>query len=273
MKSYNPRKRTPHVEMSEAEEMDLWRKLRKTHDLEIRNRLLVYYAPIVKFIAGRMMMNMPPNVEFEDLVGYGTLGLIDAISKFDITKGVKFKTYANARIHGAILDELRASDWIPRSVRKKARDIERVIQGIEAKLGRPASDEEIAKALDLSFEEYAELLSQISGTNMMSMDDLWYIGKDDDEISVGDQVKDMETPSADITVEREEAKALLKDMILKLPEREKQVVYLYYYEELTLKEIGDILNVTESRVSQIHTQCILRLRSKLAKERELFGSL
>ncbi len=259
--------------MTEDEENKLWVKYKKTGDLESRNRLLLFFAPIVKFIAGRMAMNMPPNVEYEDLVGYGTLGLIDAIDKFDLSKGNKFKTYANSRIRGAILDELRASDWIPRSVRKKARDIERVIQGLESRLGRPASDEEIAKALDLSFQEYAELLSQISGTAMLSLNDVWYIGKDDDEITVGDQVEDLESVTPDLQIERDEAKSTLKDIIMKLPEREKQVIFLYYYEELTLKEIGEVLNVTESRVSQIHTQCVLRLRSRLAKEREIFGSL
>ncbi|OGH63327.1 MAG: RNA polymerase sigma factor WhiG [Candidatus Lindowbacteria bacterium RIFCSPLOWO2_12_FULL_62_27] len=259
--------------MTEEEEMKLWKIYKKTSDLDARNKLILYFAPVVKFVAGRMMVNMPPNVEYEDLVSYGTLGLIDAIDKFDITKGIKFKTYANLRIQGAILDELRASDWIPRSIRKKARDVERAIQALEAKLGRPATDEEIAKALDMSFEEYAELLSQISGTAMLSLNDVWYIGKDDDEITVGDQVEDTESTTPDLQIERDEAKSLLKEMILKLPEREKQVIYLYYYEELTLKEIGEVLNVTESRVSQIHTQCILRLRSKLAKERELFGSL
>lgn len=273
MKPYYPKRKPQRMDMSEEDELKLWHKYRKSHDLETRNTLLVYYAPIVKFIAGRMAMNMPPNVEFEDLVGYGTLGLIDAIDKFDVTKGIKFKTYANARIRGAILDELRASDWIPRSVRKKARDIERVIQDLEARLGRPAMDEEIAKALDMSFEEYAEVLSQISGTAMLSLNDVWYIGKDDDEITIGDQVEDHESTTPDLQIERDEAKSILKDLIMKLPEREKQVIYLYYYEELTLKEIGEVLNVTESRVSQIHTQCILRLRSKLAKERELFGSL
>lgn len=259
--------------MSEEDELKLWYKYRKLHDIETRNILIQYFAPVVKFIAGRMAMNMPPNVEFEDLVGYGTLGLIDAIDKFDVTKGIKFKTYANARIRGAILDELRASDWIPRSIRKKARDVEKVIQAIEAKLGRPATDEEIAQALDMSFDEYAELLSQISGTGMLSLDEVWYIGKDDDEITVVDQVEDTEASPPDLNMERDEAKAMLKDLIMKLPERERQVIYLYYYEELTLKEIGEVLNVTESRVSQIHTQCILRLRSKLAKEREFFGSL
>lgn len=273
MTAYPRRKNPPREEISEEEELKLWHKYRKTHDLEIRNRLLVYYAPIVKFIAGRMAMNMPPNVEFEDLVGYGTIGLIDAISKFDVTKGIKFKTYANARIRGAILDELRASDWIPRSVRKKARDIEHVIQDIEAKMGRPATDEEIAKAMGISFGEYAELLSQISGTSMLSLNDVWYIGKDDDEITIGDQVEDTDASTPDLQIERDEAKSLLKDLIMKLPEREKQVVYLYYYEELTLKEIGEVLNVTESRVSQIHTQCILRLRSKLAKDSDLFSNL
>ncbi len=259
--------------MTEEEELQLWKKFKKTADLECRNKLILYHAPLVKFIAGRMAMNMPPNVEYDDLVGYGTLGLMDAVEKFDITRGIKFKTYANQRIQGAILDELRASDWIPRSVRKKARDVERNIQGLEAKLGRPPSDEEISKSLGMSFEEYAELLSEISGTSMLSLNTVWYIGKDDDEITVGDQVEDAEHVTPDLHIEREEAKSILKDIIMKLPDREKQVVYLYYYEELTLKEIGDVLNVTESRVSQIHTQCMLRLRSKLAKDKDLFGNL
>lgn len=272
MRNYGRRK-YEQIHLTEEEEQKLWYKYRKTKDLESRNILIQFFAPVVKFIAGRMAMNMPPNVEFDDLVGYGTLGLIDAIDKFDVTKGIKFKTYANARIRGAILDELRASDWIPRSIRKKARDVEKVIQALESKLGRPAEDGEIAKALDMSFDEYAELLSQISGTGMLSLDEVWYIGKDDDEITVVDQVEDAEASPPDMNLEREEAKAMLKEIIMKLPEREKQVIYLYYYEELTLKEIGEVLKVTESRVSQIHTQCVLRLRAKLAKEREMFGSL
>lgn len=267
------RKRTVQEEMTEEEETKLWTKYARTKDREIRDRLLLHYAPIVKYIAGRMAMGMPPNVEYDDLVGYGTLGLIDAIDKFDVRKGNKFKTYANLRIRGAIFDEMRASDRIPRSVRKKARDVDRIIQELEAKLGRPATDEEIAKSMDITFEEYAELLSEISGTSMLSLDEVWYIGKDDDEVTIGDQVEDTEHTSPDVMIEREEARAILKDIIGKLPEREKQVVYLYYYESLTLKEIGEVLNVTESRVSQIHTQCMARLRGKLAKEKDVFGSL
>jgi RNA polymerase sigma factor for flagellar operon FliA len=249
--------------LKKKSEEELWKSYRKTKDPEIRDYFIRQYAPLVKYVAGKVAIGMPQNVEFEDLVGYGVFGLFDAIEKFDPDKHVKFKTYAVTRIRGSIFDELRSIDWVPRSVRQKTKEVEDTISHLEANLGRSASDNEIAKALNLSIENYQDLILKISGTSIMSIHDIWYTGEDNDKISIAESIESPSSLNPDTIVEKNEIKRVIIEAINELPEKEKKVLVLYYYEDLTLKEIGEVLDVTESRVSQLHTKAILRLRAKL----------
>ncbi len=249
--------------LDEKTEDQLWRRYRKTKDPELRDRLVRQYAPLVKYVAGKVAVGMPQNVEFDDLVGYGVFGLFDAIEKFDPDKHVKFKTYAVTRIRGAIFDELRSIDWVPRSVRQKAREIEDTVRRLEASLGRAASDEEIANALNMSFKDFEKTMLKISATSILSLNDVWYTGEDNDKVSIADSIESPQSLNPDIIVEKDEIKRVIVQAIGELPEKEKKVLVLYYYEDLTLKEIGQVLEVTESRVSQLHTKAIMRLRAKL----------
>jgi RNA polymerase sigma factor for flagellar operon FliA len=253
---------------SRLSEEELWTLYRRNKDPSIRDTFIRQYSPLVKYVAGKVAANMPSTVEFEDLVGFGVFGLLDAIDKFDPEKNVKFKTYAVTRIRGAIFDELRSIDWVPRSVRQKTKEIEEAIVGLEAKLGRPASDSEIAGALGLSEDELTRTMLKISGTAVLSLNDVWYSGDESDKISIGDSIESPSSFNPDSSVEREEIKRVIVQAINELPDKEKKVLVLYYYEDLTLKEIGQVLEVTESRVSQLHTKAILRLRAKLTNVRK-----
>ena len=208
-------------------------------------------------------IGMPQNVDFDDLVGYGVFGLLDAIEKFDPNKDIKFKTYAVTRIRGAIYDELRSIDWVPRSVRQKAKELERVIGKLENRLGRSAKDDEIAKELGVSVRELRTLILKISGASILSLSDVWFVGDESDKVSVMETIESPRSLNPDVIVEREEVKNIIVEAISDLPDKEKKVLILYYYEDLTLKEIGEVLQVTESRISQLHTKAIMRLRSKL----------
>ena len=243
----------------------LWDMYSKENDQSIRDYFVIKYAPLVKYVAGKVSMGMPQNIEFDDLVSYGVFGLIDAISKFDPARGIKFKTYAMTRIRGAIFDELRSIDWIPRSIRQKAKQIEQVISELENKLGRTVEDEEIAREMGMPSEEFQSLLNKLSCTSMLSLNDIWYLGDDNDELSILETLEAPENMNPDILVEKEEIRDYIIDAIQKLPDKEKKVIVLYYYEDLTLKEIGEILEVTESRVSQLHTKAIMRLRGRLGR--------
>jgi RNA polymerase sigma factor for flagellar operon FliA len=244
-------------------EQDLWKLYRKSGDSRIRDYFVKQYAPLVKYVAGKIAIGMPHNVEFDDLVGFGVFGLFDAIEKFDPGKHVKFKTYAVTRIRGAIFDELRSIDWVPRSVRQKAREVEETVRSLESRLGRSATDEEIAEAMDMDVESFQSLILKISSTSILSLNDVWYTGEDDDQISIVESVESPKSLNPDAIVEREEIKRVIVEAIDELPEKEKKVLILYYYEDLTLKEIGHVLGVTESRISQLHTKAIMRLRAKL----------
>ena len=193
---------------------------------------------------------------------------MDAIDKFDPDKNVKFKTYAVTRIRGSIFDELRSMDWVPRSVRQKTREIEDAVSRLESRLGRTASDSEVAGSLGVSEDEFHQTLFKISGTSIMSLNDVWYSGDDSERISIGDSIESPSSMNPDVIVEKEEIKRVIVEAINELPEKEKMVLVLYYYEDLTLKEIGQVLNVTESRVSQLHTKANLRLRAKLTNIRK-----
>jgi RNA polymerase sigma factor for flagellar operon FliA len=244
-------------------EEELWKEYKRTNDPKIREVFVHQYSPLVKYVAGKVKMGMPQNIEFEDLVGYGVFGLLDAIEKFDPTRDIKFKTYAVTRIRGAIYDELRAIDWVPRSIRQKAKELENAIGKLENKLGRVAKDEEIAQQLGIPVEEFHNILLKLSGTTLVSINDAWFTSDDNDKVSIIETIQSPMELNPDTMAEREEVKKMIVKTIEELPEKEKKVLILYYYEDLTLKEIGEVLNVTESRVSQLHTKSIMRLRSKL----------
>lgn len=241
---------------------ELWKKYKQTHDPKIREQLILKYTPYVKYIAGRVAMGLPPNVEVEDLYGYGIFGLIDAIEKFEPDRQIQFKTYAQTRIRGSILDELRKLDWTPRSVRQKARQLEKAYIHLENTLGRSATDEEIAQYMNISLEELYEWYKDTRGSFLLSLDDLLY--SEDDSVTLGDNIPASETDNPQNKIEQKELKQMLVKAINELSERERLVLTLYYYEEMTLKEIGEILNVSDSRVSQLHTKAILKLRAKLS---------
>ena len=252
--------------MARADEtQSLWLEYRRTGDQRLRDRLVLTYAPLVKYVAGRLGSGLPAHVDEGDLVSYGLLGLMGAIERYDPGRDVKFETYAIARIKGQIIDELRAMDWVPRSVRARARDIERAIAALEAKLGRAPDDGEIAGRLGITTEELEESLGEIARSSIAALDELWTVsGSGGDQVALIDTIEDESAPDPQTTLSRTEQKEAVADAIARLPEREKLVVTLYYYEELTLREIGEVLGVTESRVSQLHTKAILRLKAHLA---------
>lgn len=249
--------------LQDKSEAELWTLFKENRDPKIRDMFVRQYAPLVKYVAGKVAMGMPHNVEFDDLVGFGVFGLFDAIKKFDPDKHVKFKTYAVTRIRGAIFDELRSIDWVPRSVRQKTREIEDTIHRLESSLGRAASDHELANEMRMTTKEFQKTMLKISGTSILSLNDVWYTGDDNDKVSIVDSIESPSSLNPDIIVEKDEIKRVIIQAITELPEKEKKVLVLYYYEDLTLKEIGKILEVTESRISQLHTKAIMRLRSKL----------
>jgi RNA polymerase sigma factor for flagellar operon FliA len=242
----------------------LWLEFRRTGDRALRDRLILTYAPLVKFVAGRLGSGLPAHVDEGDLVSYGLLGLIGAIERYDPEREIKFETYAISRIKGAIIDELRALDWVPRSVRTRARDIERAIADLERRLHRAPTDEEIAEKLGITDGELEESLTEISRTSIAALDELWTATAGGDQVALIDTIEDTSGPDPQGALAQTELKEALGEAIARLPEREKLVVTLYYYEELTLREIGEVLGVTESRVSQLHTKAILRLKARLA---------
>jgi len=252
--------------VSRADEtQSLWLEYRRTGDQRLRDRLVLTYAPLVKYVAGRLGSGLPAHVDEADLVSYGLLGLMGAIERYDPERDVKFETYAIARIKGQIIDELRAMDWVPRSVRSRARDIERAIAELESKLGRAPTDEEIAGKLGISEDELEESLSEIARSSIAALDELWTVsGSGGDQVALIDTIEDERAPDPQSSLSQTELREAVADSIARLPEREKLVVTLYYYEELTLREIGEVLGVTESRVSQLHTKAILRLRAHLS---------
>lgn len=232
---------------------------------KVRAKVINEFSPLIKYIASRIAIRLPPHIDLNDLINAGVIGLIDAIEKFDASKQIKFKTYAEFRIRGAILDELRSMDWVPRSVRQKARKVEDAYARLEYALGRPASDEEVAGEMKIDIDSFHKLLSETASVSLLSLDDL---GEDDSDISKRNLLEfilqdEKEWPSHKLRYA--EVREIVAKGILSLPEKERMVISLYYYDELTMKEIGHVLKFTESRVSQIHTKAVLRLRSKMQK--------
>ena len=241
----------------------LWGEYKSAAAPEVRERLILHYSPLVKFVAGRVAAGLPQSIEQSDLVSYGIFGLIDAIDKFDPGRGFKFETYAISRIKGAIIDELRSIDWVPRSVRAKARAVERAYSKLENELKRTPDDREVAAELGMTEAELDTVLSQVSFTGLVALDELLSAGGDKSGSStVMDTIADRAHDPVE-AFEVDEMKHLLADAINRMPDRERLVLTLYYYEGLTLAEIGGVLGVTESRVCQIHTKAILQLRGRL----------
>ncbi len=243
--------------------LDLWRHYRRENCQDARRDLVDLHARIVKYVAGRMAIGLPHYVEFNDLISAGLLGLLQAIDNFDPERGIKFETYAIPRIRGAILDELRSQDWFPRSLRRKAKMLEEAYGTLEVQLGRPATDAEVAKRLSIDISELDGMLGEVAVATIVSLDADTSGDDSENSTSLGDYLADSRTEDIEKVIARQEMKELIGSRMAELPEKEQLVLVLYYYEELTLKEIGEILDVTESRVCQIHTRAIMRLKGKI----------
>ncbi len=255
--------RTPGPEQRAPEEVqELWDRFKATADSEARDGLILHYSPLVKFVAGRVAVGLPRSVDHADLASYGTFGLIDAIDKFEPERGIKFETYAVNRIRGAIMDELRALDWVPRSVRARAREIQRSMAELEHQLKRTPTDQELASQVGVHITELQDNLAEIATLGLVALDEL-LSPEDRDSASVGELLADPKAIDPGGNYERSETRFVLADAISRLAERERLVVTLYYYEGLTLAEIGDVLGVTESRVCQIHTKAVMSLRNRM----------
>lgn len=247
--------------MDDAGKKKLWEDYANTKSPEIREKIILEYAPLVKVVAGRLSMYLGYNVEYEDLVSYGIFGLIDAIDKFDCLKDVKFETYASLRIRGAILDQIRKMDWIPRTIRQKQKRIDAAIKEIETQYGRSATDGEIARILGITDEEYLDWQSQMKITNVVSLNE--FLEQGSEVSNEAGSTKSAAFDSPEEILERDELKKMLVQALDLLTEKERKVIILYYYEDLTLKEISNILEVSESRISQLHTRALQKMRGKL----------
>ena len=247
--------------MDEAGRKKLWEEYAKAKSPEIREKIILEYAPLVKVVAGRLSMYLGYNVEYEDLVSYGIFGLIDAIDKFDFLKDVKFETYASLRIRGAILDQIRKMDWIPRTIRQKQKKIDAVIRDIEARYGRSATDEEVSSGLGITEEEYLDWQSQMKITNVVSLNE--FLEQGSEVPNEASQSRSSQFDSPEEVLERDELKKMLTESLELLTEKERKVIVFYYYEDLTLKEISNILEVSESRISQLHTKALAKMRKTM----------
>ncbi len=245
--------------MKMVEREKLWEDYQKNPQAELREKIIIEYAPLVKVVAGRLSMYLGYNVEYEDLVSYGIFGLIDAIDKFDLKKDVKFETYASLRIRGSILDQIRKMDWIPRTVRQKRKKIEEAIRQIETRTGKNATDEEIARELGIEETELNDWQVQLNVTNVVSLNEFLEQGGD----TVMDAKGNSQFVQPEDFIQQEELKKFLKESMDLLTEKERNVICLYYYDDMTLKEISNILEVSESRVSQLHTKALMKMRRKM----------
>lgn len=255
--------------MDETGRRKLWDEYMKTKSTELREKIILEYAPLVKTVAGRLSMYLGYNVEYDDLVSYGIFGLIDAIDKFDTMKEVKFETYASLRIRGAILDQIRKMDWIPRTIRQRQKQIDSVIRQIEVETGKSASDEEIARKLGITNDEYTDWQSQMKITGLVSLNE--YIEQGSDVSQDSGQHTAARFVSPEENVEKQELTRVLGDALELLTEKENKVITLYYYEDLTLKEISNVLEVSESRVSQLHTRALQKMKVKMGDYMGILG--
>ena len=245
--------------MNDAARKRLWEDYARLKTSDLREKLILEYAPLVKIVAGRLSMYLGYNVEYEDLVSYGLFGLIDSIDKFDASKEVKFETYASLRIRGSILDQIRKMDWIPRTIRQRQKQIDAAMKEIELQEGRPATDAEIARRIGISEDEFLDWQGQIKADNIISLNE--YIEQGNDVASEASLGSGFDTPET--VIEKSELREMLDEALELLTEKEKKVILLYYYEELTLKEISNILGVSESRVSQLHTRALQKMKTKM----------
>ena len=252
--------------MDEAYKNKLWNEYAATKSSEVREQLILEYAPLVKLVAGRLSMYLGYNVEYDDLVSYGIFGLIDAIDKFDSMKEVKFETYASLRIRGSILDQIRKMDWIPRTIRQKQKKIDAAMKEIETVTGRTATDEEIAQKLEISTEDFADWQSQMKITGVVSLNEFMESGS---EIPA-EQHRQNRFEEPEEVIEKGELREVLGQALELLTEKEKKVILLYYYEDLTLKEISNVLEVSESRVSQLHTRALQKMKAKMGSYMGVF---
>ena len=230
---------------------------------ENREEVIKRYSPMIKYVANRIAMRLPPHIEVDDLISVGVLGLMDAISKYDSSRGAKFKTYAEFRVRGAILDELRALDWVPRSIRQKASAVEKVVRSLESKLNRLPEDDEVAKEMDMSLDQFYRTIDETKSVPVFSLEDLGIAKESGEQQSLLDCLAGKADADPQTQIRLIELKEIIAKAIDTLPEKERLMVSLYYYEELTMKEIGAVLDITESRVSQIHSKAVLHLRAKL----------
>lgn len=243
----------------------LWQEYNANHCVKVRETLLVKYLPLVKYVAGKMMFQLPACVDYNDLLSAGFMGLMGALDRFNPEQGVKFETFVLPRIKGAILDELRTLDWAPRSLRSKARQVEKVSEKLEKELGRAATGQEIADEMDIEVKDYGNVLRELSKASLLSLDGS-RVEENEQVTSMYDLLENQESPNPQGSMEHTEMKQLMIGAIEGLNEQEKIVMALYYYEELTLKEIGQVLSITESRVSQIHSKAVEKLKSALEAE-------
>lgn len=252
--------------MKEAERVKLWDRYHKTKSPELREQLILEYANVVNLVAGRLSVYLGYTVEYDDLVGYGIFGLIDAIDKYDMTKNVKFETYASLRIRGSILDQIRKMDWIPRTLRQKQKRMDAAVVKLESELGRTATQQEIADELNISIEEYENWKSEAEFTNLISLDDYLEQGSEGRMETFGAKFQQPEN-----AVQKQELKEMLVEALKTLTEKEQKVITFYYYEELTLKEISQILSVSESRISQLHTKALQKIKTQLGDSVDLLN--
>ncbi|MGB1584179.1 MAG: RNA polymerase sigma factor WhiG, partial [Solirubrobacterales bacterium] len=263
------RNRRIGAEFGDVELRDLWKKYKADGDRHARERLVLAYSPLVKYVAGKMGAGLPSYVDDADLISYGLTGLISAIERFEPSREIKFETYAMSRIKGSIIDELRSMDWVPRSVRMRAREFERANAKLEHKLHRAPTDQELADELEVTTDELQDHIQQISSSAVIALDELWSVSDSSGgQVSLLDTIEDPNAADPEKSFDAINVKEQIAEAISRLPEREKLVVALYYYENLTLREIGEVLGVTESRVSQLHTKAVLRLKSRLQEDED-----
>jgi RNA polymerase sigma factor for flagellar operon FliA len=251
------------LELSKKELEMIWKQYKEKKDETAREKLIIYYSPLAKYVAGRIASNLPKSIDVQDLIQTGILGLIDAIEKFDPTRDIKFETYAISRIKGAILDGLRSLDWLPRTLRFKVKEIDRVYAELETKLNRPPTEEEIAAAMGITLDELQQIMSEARFSSIVALEDTLSGLETEDDMTVYQKVADAEAVDPFEAIENKEVKERLIEAIQMLSEKERKVIILYYYSGMTLKEIGELLNVTESRASQLHSKAISRLKTLL----------